>query len=216
VQPPSSAFMRVPRQGPATLSGTQQLTSNNEQIGETTCDTRPMGVLRRTPVAYLGEAEHSLDHPMPMLDIGTYPGLPAALSPLHLIHHVTLTVASIDEVSCEGWMLTDHSLLAVIRQISVDPCILAVRRLAQHIRIVHIGSGRRHGVDQLDLAVRTDMQLHAIIPRAAPRLRWGRLLRVWRIFRSRASVWFLVEHGAEMIVVLTIVSPINCNPEDAR
>ena len=40
-------FHAAHRHQPAALSGTQQLTSNNEQSGETTCDPRPMGVLRQ-------------------------------------------------------------------------------------------------------------------------------------------------------------------------
>src|SRR5262249_2027245 len=123
-------------------SDPQQLTPSNEQIGETTCNARSMGVLRQPPVPDLGEAEHPLDHPDAMLDLGTYAGLPAVLSPLHLIDHATMAVASVGEVSGAGRMFADHSLLAAIRLISVDPRLLAVQQLAQHVRIVHISSGR--------------------------------------------------------------------------
>src|SRR3954447_9134818 len=118
-------------------SDAQQLAPSYEQIGETTGDPRPMGVLRQPPVANLGEAGHPLDHPDAVLDLGTYPGLPAVLAPLHLVHDATMAVASVGEVSGTGSMLADRRLLAAIRLIPINPRLLAVQQLAQHIRVVH-------------------------------------------------------------------------------
>jgi len=75
-----------------------------------------------------------------------------------------MTVASVSEIPGTGSMLADHSLLAGIHLIAINPRLLAVQQLPQHVRIVHVGCGRCHGVDQLGPAVRTDMQLHAEIP----------------------------------------------------
>jgi len=54
-------------------------------------------------------------------------------------------------------MLAERRPLAAIRLISINPRLLAAQQMAQHIRIVHIGSAGRHGVDQLGVAVYADM-----------------------------------------------------------
>ena len=61
-----------------------------------------MGVLRQASVANLGEAEHPLDHPDAMLDLGTDAGLPAVFATLHLVHDATMTVASVGEIPGTG------------------------------------------------------------------------------------------------------------------
>ena len=126
------------------LSDRHQVTPSDEQIGETTGDPRSMGVLRQPPVANLGEAEHPLDHPDAVLDLGKYAGLPPIPATLHLIDHATMAVAFAGEIPGARRMLAHHSLLAAIRLIPINLRLLAVQQLAQYARIVHVGCGRCH------------------------------------------------------------------------
>jgi len=61
-------------------------------------------------------------------------------------------------------MLTDYRGLSPIRLLAMEPRRTAVQQLIQHCRIVHVRHGRRHGMDQLGLAVHAGMQLHPEIP----------------------------------------------------
>ena len=63
----------------------------------------PDGCSSPAPIANLGEAKHPLDHPDAVLDLGTYPGLPAGFfATLHLVHDATMAVASVGEILARG------------------------------------------------------------------------------------------------------------------
>ena len=56
----------------------------DEQICKAARHPQAMGVLRQPTIADLREAEHPLDHPDAVLDLGADGGLGAVLCPLHL------------------------------------------------------------------------------------------------------------------------------------
>src|SRR6516165_6356251 len=180
----------------------------HEQIGQSAAHPEPLRVLRQPAVARLDEPEHSFEHPERVLNLGAHPGLRAVLASLHLIDHATMTVAFVGEVLGVRRVLADHRPLSPISLIAIDPRLLPVQQLPQHLRIMHVRRRRRHRMDQLGPAVHADVQLHTKIP----------LLPLARLVHLQiaALAAFLVELGAVMMVASTMVPPATFRPRDAR
>ena len=86
----------------------QQMSARREQVGQGAGDNEAMRVLFEPAVTHLGEAEHPLDDPDRMLDLGPHLRLCSVLCPLDHVHHAAIAVAAIDEVARLGSMPADH------------------------------------------------------------------------------------------------------------
>ena len=64
-----------------------------------------MRVLLQSAIAHLGKAEHPLDDPDRMFDLGPHFGLGAVFRPLDLIDKTAVAVAAIGEIAGLGRML---------------------------------------------------------------------------------------------------------------
>ena len=68
------------------------MATRDEQIGKRTGHEQAMRVLFEPAIAHLGKAEHPLDNPDRMFDLGPHFGLGAVFGPLDLIDNTTVTV----------------------------------------------------------------------------------------------------------------------------
>ena len=68
------------------------------------------------------------------------------------------------EVSGLGRLGPDHRGLTLVGLVAVDPTLLAVQQLLQHLAVGGVGRRRHHGVDHLGLAIHAHVRLHPEVP----------------------------------------------------
>ena len=109
------------------------MATRDEQIGKRTRHEQAMRVLFEPAIAHLGKAEHPLDNPDRMFDLGPHFGLGAVFGPLDLIDNTTVTVAAIGEIQRPGRMLPDHRPLTAIRLAAPHARFVAANRLGSTV-----------------------------------------------------------------------------------
>ena len=88
--------------GTLRLLAAQQMPARHEQIGQRAGHEQAMSVLLEPAITHLGEAEHPLDDPDRMFDLGPHFRLGTIFRPLDLIHNTAVAVAAIDETGLAG------------------------------------------------------------------------------------------------------------------
>src|SRR5580658_9529611 len=96
----------------------QQMSARREQVGQGAGDNEAMRVLFEPAVTHLGEAEHPLDDPDRMLDLGPHLRLGAVFRALDFVHDAAVAIATVDEVLRSRRCSADHRALAAIRLIA--------------------------------------------------------------------------------------------------
>src|SRR5262252_5341352 len=119
-----------------------------------------MRVLFEPAITHLGKAEHPLDNPDRMFDLGPHFGFGAVFGALDLIDNTTVTVAAIGEIPRPRRMLPDPRPLAAIRLVAPHAGFVAVQQIGQHRAVGNISRRDLDRVDQLAAAVDPEMPLH--------------------------------------------------------
>src|SRR5712691_4300513 len=117
-----------------------------------------MAVLGQAAVAHLGEAEDALDHPDRMLD----PGADARLLPIRQAQLWRRGAPMREVAGVRGAHAEDGGLPRVRR--TPDAPLLAVQQPRQDVTVVDVGRRDLHGVNELALAVYTEVALHPQVP----------------------------------------------------
>src|SRR5215471_9478495 len=73
----------------------QQLAPYRIEVGQCRCDFQAVQVLGKTAIADLLEAEHTLDHPDRVLDLGTHPRFALVLHLLELVDPAAAAVLAV-------------------------------------------------------------------------------------------------------------------------
>src|SRR6516162_5997406 len=69
------------------------------QIGQCRGHEQAIEVLLEPATAHLGEAEHPLDDPDRMLDLGPHLRLGAVLRSFDFVHHAAMAIAAVDKIA---------------------------------------------------------------------------------------------------------------------
>lgn len=99
-----------------------------------------------------------------MLDFGTYLRLRPVLRSLSLRERVVSRGLVVGKILGTGRMLFDDLGLTRVCRIFPDTGFLPLQQMRQGLAVMHIGSGECHRMDELDLAVRPNVRLHAEMP----------------------------------------------------
>ena len=126
-----------------------------------------MLVFLEPAVAHLGKAEHPLDDPDRMFDLGPHLRFGPVPGPLDRVDDATVSIAAVGEIPRPRRFPADHGALAAIGLIAPDAGFLAMQQFGQDPAVGDIGWCRHHRMDQLGSAVDAEMRLHAEIPLVA-------------------------------------------------
>jgi hypothetical protein len=102
------------------------MTTCHEQIGQRAGHEQAMSVLLEPAITHLGKAEHPLDDPDRMFDLGPHFGLDTIFRPLDLIHNTAVAVAAIDEILGLWCVLPDRRPLAALGLVTLSATLASV------------------------------------------------------------------------------------------
>ena len=143
------------------------MVSRHEQIRQRRHDEQPVAVLCHAAIADLGEAEDAFDDQEGMLDLGAHTRFPAVRFPLPFRELLVAESLLVGEVARLGRSLGNQFLLAGIGRVAIHPPLVAVQEIGDAVLVMFVGWRGDHRVDQLVLAVHTDVRLHAKVPLVA-------------------------------------------------
>ena len=145
----------------------QQPSAHEVQIGQRTGDKEPVGVLFETPVADLGEMKDAFDDAKDVLDAAADLGLDTVTSALDLVYDALVPIAAAGEVLRLRGVLPEDIGLTLVGRVAPDFGFLAMKEIRQDCGVVDIGGGGHDRMDDLGLAVDTNMGLHPKKPLVA-------------------------------------------------
>src|SRR5437773_9983648 len=162
---PGALPIAIARASGATLPlSSQQVPSREVKIGQRCRYEQPMRILGQAAVAHFDKAEDALDDADGVLDLGPDLRLGAILGPLFWRQIAIATTALLGEVLGPRRVLPKQFPLASVSGVAVDPPLAAVQKVRQSVLVMNIGRTRRHRMNQLGLAVYTDVGLHPEVP----------------------------------------------------
>jgi hypothetical protein len=129
--------------------GAGQMPARRVEIGQRRNHEQAMQVPLEPAVTHLGEAEHPLDDPDRMLDLGPNLRLGAVLGPLDLVYDAAMAIAAVDEVARPRSAFADHRPLAAIGLVAPHAGLVAVQQRGQYRAVGDIGGRRHHRLDRL-------------------------------------------------------------------
>jgi len=110
------------------------------------------------------QAEHLLDHPDRVLKVGAHTRLDAVAGLLRLVDHCAVAVAAIGEILPVRRVFADRRALAAVGLVTPHARLIAMQKVRQHRRIVHVGRCCYHRVNDLAGIVHAEMRPHSEIP----------------------------------------------------
>ena len=164
----------------------EQVFLRNHQITQGAGDEQPMSVLIQPAVADLVETKLPFDYAELMLNACPNPRL-VSVSCTFIFGQLAIAAPfGLGKVFGARRVIGDDLLLAGVGRVAPYPGFFTVKQVRQDLRIVDIGCGRYHRVDESGSAVDTDMGLHTEVP----------LVALARLFHFRVTLLLSVFGGA--------------------
>src|SRR5262249_13664905 len=127
----SASSDRFYRSAPTRLLRRQQSPADHVDVGQRGSDFHAVQVLGKTAIAHFLEAEHTLDHPDRVLNLGPHPRFGLILRPVHLVQPAATAVLTVDEVFRPRRSGTDHLALPLVTLITPHARLAPMQQMRQ-------------------------------------------------------------------------------------
>ena len=149
------------------LRGSQQLSPCQVQIDQSTSHKQPVSVLVQSPVTHLVETEDPLEHQKRMFDFRPNLRFGPVFGRVLITQRAIATAFLVGKVLRLGRIFPNHLALPRIGRIAPHAGLIAMQQIPKQLAVVNVRCGSGHRMDQLGLAISTNMRLHAKVPLVA-------------------------------------------------